>query len=219
MLDRSVEEGGILLVSGTPRPLPRVPPTLLYLSVCLSVCLSGSRVPLSLRVHVVLAVLRGFFFVVAHGTANPSMPTRPASKSAAIGGSIVPSQGFLLGIAPAGWQNACGGPRVSIPGLAGLACPLLLCLGGHSSALGGASKGLTVGSLRGRDCNPVAQTARWKVRPGAVTVWAHRPQTASQTDRWMTKLADPATTNHKTTTSTQGQYADADLSVSSRAQS
>lgn len=136
MLDRSLEVGGILLVSGTPRPSPRVPPTLL--SVCLA-----SAVPLGLRMHVVLAVLRGFFFFFSLLMARQihPCPSGPANKSAAIGGSIIPGQGFLLGIAPAGWQNACGGPRVSIPGPAGLAFPLLWCLG-HSSALGGAWKGL-----------------------------------------------------------------------------
>lgn len=43
-------------------------------------------------------------------------------KSAAIGGSIIPGQGFLLGIAPAGWQNACGGASSfnSRPGWSGL---------------------------------------------------------------------------------------------------
>lgn len=92
--------------------------------------------------------------------------------------SIVPRQGFLLGIAPAGWQNACGGPRVSIPGRAG-------CVSVTVSQPwdGGIAKGIK-GPGAVRVCNPGAQITGWTVRPRVVTVRAHRLHTASSQNEW-----------------------------------
>lgn len=129
-----------------------------------------------MHVLCVLAVLRGFFFFfLLMARQIHRCPLRSACKSAATGGSIIPGQGFLLGIAPAGWQNACGGPRVSIPGLAGLACVFpqpWAAWEGHQGT-----------KEDSRDCNPEAQTASWKVRPGVITVRAHRLQTGKPDGR------------------------------------
>lgn len=65
-------------------------------------------------------------------------------KSAAIGGSIIPGQGFLLGIAPAGWQNACGGASSfnSRPGWSGLSAAVVSrSLPSALEGQGGAFKG------------------------------------------------------------------------------
>lgn len=160
MPDRCVEEGGILLVSGTPWPSPRVP-------IFHSVSHSVSQCPPVSRVACVLAVVRGFFSPSWHGK-SIQCPPKSACKSAAIGGSTIPGQGFLLGIAPAGWQNACGDPRVSIPGLAGLACVFPQPWEGHRGSKG--PKGLqSSGTDRREEGAP----------PRALTVRAHRLQSTN----------------------------------------
>lgn len=87
-----------------------------------------------------------------------------------------------------------GAPRVSIPGLAGLGCPLLWCLG-HFLSLG---KGQG-GALKGPKGSAIQRHRPHDGRcgPRVVTVRAHRPQTASPagpdaTGGWMIKLTDPA---------------------------
>lgn len=182
-LDNCVEEGGILLVSGTPRPSSRVPPTCCLVtrslqSVCwLSVC------PFPLNNPACMCCCAGcaprllfFFFFLAHGTANPFI-THP--RSAAIGGSIIPGQGFLLGIAPAGWQNACGGPFE-------FQFPAWLVWSG----LWFFFLSLGEGQSRDRRRRGFQGTAIQRHRPpdgrcapGVITVGAHRPQQTGQPRR------------------------------------
>lgn len=139
------------------------------------------------RVHVLLLCWlcseASFFSFLAHGTANPSItPPRSACKSAVIGGSIIPGQGFLLGIAPAGWQNACGGPfEFQFPAWlvwSGLAC------GFFSSALGRGNQGTEgEGDSKGLQSSGTDRQMEG-APPGAITVWAHRLQQTgpAQTD-------------------------------------
>lgn len=162
------------------------------------------------RACVVLAVLRGFFFLLMARQIH-RCPPRSACKSAAMGGSIIPGQGFLLGIAPAGWQNACGDPRVSIPGLAGLACVFPQPWEGHQ--LGQGLKGLK-GTAIQRHRPPDGRCAPVRLRYGH-TVWAvNRKWPARRTDGWSSSR-----TNHQTNHLAPGRDADADAEVSSRAQS
>lgn len=159
MPDRCVEEGGILLVSGTPWPSPRVP--IVHSSVTLSV--SARQCP---ALNVCWLWSEASFR--PRGTANPSnAPPQVCVQICSNWGVTIPGQGFLLGIAPAGWQNACGVPRVSIPGLAGLACVLPQPWEGHRGSKG------PKGTIQ-RHRPPCGRCA-----PRAVTVRAHRLQSTN----------------------------------------
>lgn len=137
------------------------------------------------RVHVLLLCWlcseASFFFSCSwHGKSIHHPPPRSACKSAAIGGSIIPGQGFLLGIAPAGWQNACGGPLE-------FQFPAWLVWSG----LWFFFLSLGEGQSRDRRRRGFQGTAIQRHRPpngrcapGAITVWTHRPQQTgpAQTD-------------------------------------
>lgn len=91
LLDGCVEEGGILLVSGTPRPSPRVPPTPSCHSGWLSVCPTESP-----RACVVLAVLRGYFFCSWDGKSIDVPPGLRANLQQ-LGGRLSRARDFCWG--------------------------------------------------------------------------------------------------------------------------
>lgn len=214
-LARCVEEGGILLVSGTPRPSSRVP--LSHLLSChwvTSLCLLAVSLSVPTeqpRVHVLLlcwlcSEASFFFFLLMARQIHSSTP-KVCVQICSNWGFDYPGPGISVGDRPGRMAKCMWGPfRVSIPGLAGLVWSGLCFF--SSSALGRGNQG-----TRGipRDCKSAAQTAKWKVLPGAITVWAHRLQQTGPdadgrrtTDGWMIKLTDlanakpqkPKPTNH-----------------------
>lgn len=130
----------------------------------LPVPLSGCQcVPLRPRVHVLCWLCsEATFFCSWHGKSidAPKVCVQICSNW----GVDYPGPGISVGDRPGRMAKCMWGPSSfnSRPGWSGLC---------FSSALGRGIEGLK--GLQG-DCNPAAQTARWKVRPRAITVRAHR---------------------------------------------
>lgn len=200
-LARCVEEGGILLVSGTPRPSSRVPLTCCLVTRSLhSVCwLSLSAFPLNTPACMCCCAgssPRLLFFSCSWHGKSIHHPPKVCVQICSNWGFDYPGPGISVGDRPGRMAKCMWGPfRVSIPGLAGLVWSGL-CF--FPQPWGGAIKGFQ-GTAIQRHRPPDGRCA-----PGAITVGAHRPQQTGPspdgrrtTDGWMIKLTDPATQSHR----------------------
>lgn len=177
-LTRCVEEGGILLVSGTPRPSSRVPPICCLVTRSLhSVCwLSLRPFPLNTPACMCCCCCAGcaprllfFLFLLMARQIHPSPPSKVCVQICSNWGFDYPGPGISVGDRPGRMAKCMWGPfRVSIPGLAGLVWPVVF----FPQPWGGAIKGPKAKGIP-RDCNPAAQTARWKVHPPVRLRYGH----------------------------------------------
>lgn len=157
-----------------------------------------------------LAVLRGFIFCSWHGKSidAPQVCVQICSNW----GVDYPGPGISVGDRPGRMAKCMWGPSSfnSRPGWSGLWFFL---------SLGRGIKG-----LKGRGLQSSGTDRQMEGAPRAITVRAHRrdrlQQTTSQTDGWMVKLTDLATTNQQTTKSITSleveMLMNADAEVSSR---
>lgn len=198
-LARCVEEGGILLVSGTPRPSSRVP--LCHLLSChwvTSLCLLAVSLSVPTehpRVHVLLLCWlcsEASFFFLAHGTANPFInPQGLRANLQQLGVRLSRARDFCWGSPRPDGKMHVGtlSSFNSRPGWAGLVWPVVFFL---PQPWGGAIKGR--GGFQGT-ANQRHRPPNGRCSPGAITVWAHRLQQTGPdadgrrtTDGWMIKL-------------------------------
>lgn len=157
MPDRCVEEGGILLVSGTPWPSPRVP---IFHSVSRSVS-QCPPVPASVPRCMCAGCGPRLLFALVARQIHP-MPPQVCVQICSNWGVDYPGPGISVGDRPGRMAKCMWGPSSfnSRPGWSGLCVP---------SALGGASREQGTEG----DCNPAAQTAVWKVRPPVRLRYGH----------------------------------------------